>query len=1077
MFGPSVPSFSGHCLTELRAQLQSTLGDSYTLERELGGGGMSRVFVAEETRLRRKVVIKVLSPELAQGISVDRFEREIQTAAALQQANIVPVLTAGDTNGLPYYSMPFVEGESLRARLGRGPLAITEVIGVLRDVSKALAYAHARGVVHRDIKPDNVLLSGGTAVVTDFGIAKAISAAREGTTGGALTQIGTSIGTPSYMSPEQAAGDPSVDNRADLYSLGCMAFELLTGQAPFAGRTPTRTLAAHMGETPAHVAELRPDTPEALADLVMTCLAKEPDARPQQAADVVRVLETITSGGGMPAMPLALLGGRGMFRKALGVYGVAFVAVAILAKAAIVGIGLPDWVFAGSLIMMALGLPMVLWTGYVQRVARRALTATPTYTPGGTRSGTAQGTMATMALRAAPHVSWYRTARGGMYAAGAFVAIVGVFMVLRALGIGPAGSLLAAGRLAKKEPLLLTDFRITGADSSLSRVVSDAVRAGLSESSVISLMPPATLASALQRMQRPSGTRLDLALARDVATREGVKAIVDGDVTGVGSGYIVQLRLVTADSGIELASFRQTGDGPRGLIDAADKLARALREKAGESLRSVHSSPALADVTTSSLEALKKYGEGARANDVDNNFAAAIPPLREAVAIDSTFAMAWRKLSVAMSNAGMPQSGIDSAITRAYRYRDRLTPSERLWTTSFYFTSGPGRDRARAGATLDAALRAGDTSLGVNLANLLISRREFARAESVFRGYQRNYPDRAFGWTNLSWAITNQGRYDEALAVITEAKRRFPQNWTTVTYAVFALDGAHRMHESRRVADEARGGHDPALRSAGFAEVTSLTLLQGPLVSWRTTRAEWRLQDAAIGIKYPPIADSMIVAAVDVHVRGDLPGAVTRLDRSLAAIPLRSLPVVDRPYLEIAKTYARAARPDRARMILAQRQAEVTDTALLREQQPLVHSALGEILLAENKPAEAMAEFRKGDVAPDGPVDECSICLPFNLARGYDAAKQADSAIVMYERYIATPYAFRVALEPEDPMLLAGVHHRLGELYEQQKNAAKAVEHYRAFIDLWKGADAELQPRVTEARRRLQELTPVEKPR
>src|SRR6516162_1847669 len=139
---------------------------------------MSRVFVAEETRLKRKVVVKVLSPELAQGISVERFEREIQTVAALQHANIVPVLTAGDANGLPYYTMPFVEGESLRARLGRGPVPITEVVGILRDVSKALAYAHQRGVVHRDIKPDNVLISGGVAVVTDFGIAKAISAAR-----------------------------------------------------------------------------------------------------------------------------------------------------------------------------------------------------------------------------------------------------------------------------------------------------------------------------------------------------------------------------------------------------------------------------------------------------------------------------------------------------------------------------------------------------------------------------------------------------------------------------------------------------------------------------------------------------------------------------------------------------------------------------------------------------------------------------------------------------------------------------------------------------------------------------------
>jgi serine/threonine-protein kinase len=291
------PDSSEHCLpsSDLRDQLQATLSGSYTLERELGGGGMSRVFVAEELRLKRKVVVKVLSPELAQGISVERFEREIQTVAALQHANIVPVLTAGDSNGLPFYTMPFVDGESLRARLGSGPFPVAEVIGILRDVSKALAYAHQRGVVHRDIKPDNVLISGGVAVVTDFGIAKAISAARTSSGGATLTQIGTSIGTPAYMAPEQAAGDPDIDHRADIYSLGAMAYELLTGHPPFANKLPHQLFLAHASQTPAPIEPQRPDCPKPLAALVMRCLEKDADRRPQNAREVQQALDAVAT--------------------------------------------------------------------------------------------------------------------------------------------------------------------------------------------------------------------------------------------------------------------------------------------------------------------------------------------------------------------------------------------------------------------------------------------------------------------------------------------------------------------------------------------------------------------------------------------------------------------------------------------------------------------------------------------------------------------------------------------------------------------------------------------------------------
>src|SRR4051812_41076092 len=252
---------------------------------------MARVFVARDRALDRRVVVKTLAPDIAAEMSAERFEREIRLAASLQQANILPVISAGEMDGLPYYTMPYVEGESLRARLASGPVPISQAVDILRDVGKALSYAHERGVVHRDIKPDNVLLSGRTAVVADFGIAKAIVAAQEKPAGATLTQLGTAIGTPAYMAPEQAAGDPDTDHRADVYAFGCMAYELLAGQPPFAGLPPHKLLAAHMNETPRDVRELRPDCPAPLAVLVMQCLAKNPDHRPPTADDVLHQLE------------------------------------------------------------------------------------------------------------------------------------------------------------------------------------------------------------------------------------------------------------------------------------------------------------------------------------------------------------------------------------------------------------------------------------------------------------------------------------------------------------------------------------------------------------------------------------------------------------------------------------------------------------------------------------------------------------------------------------------------------------------------------------------------------------------
>jgi serine/threonine-protein kinase len=281
----------------LREQLQAALGGAYTLERELGGGGMSRVFVATETRLGRRVVVKVLRSEIAAGTSAERFEREMALCARCHHPHIVPILASGEVEGLPWFTMPLVEGESLRDRLARdGALPVNEAVRLLAEIADGLAYAHRMGVVHRDIKPENILLQDGHAVVADFGVAKALHAAAVGESAQiTMTGVGVVIGTPAYMAPEQAMGD-AVDHRADLYALGVVAFELLTGRHPFDAITPQAMLSAQLARTPPPVVGARPDCPPALAALVARLLAKDVAGRPATAEAVRADLLAVASG-------------------------------------------------------------------------------------------------------------------------------------------------------------------------------------------------------------------------------------------------------------------------------------------------------------------------------------------------------------------------------------------------------------------------------------------------------------------------------------------------------------------------------------------------------------------------------------------------------------------------------------------------------------------------------------------------------------------------------------------------------------------------------------------------------------
>jgi tetratricopeptide (TPR) repeat protein len=1019
---------------ELRDQLQSALGTAYIVERELGGGGMSRVFAATENALGRKVVIKVVPTEVGAGVNLDRFKREIQLAAGLQHPHIVPVLTAGEMSGVPYYTMPFVEGEPLRAKIARGPLPVADAMNIMRDVAKALGYAHERGVVHRDIKPDNVVLTGGSAAVIDFGIAKAISASRAtaGDTSG-LTQVGTSIGTPAYMAPEQAAADPGADHRADIYSFGCMAYELLAGRPPFSGLPPQKLLAAHMGERPRAIADLRADTPPALAALVMQCLEKDPAERPQNAADILRQLDSVTSTGAMAAMQPFMLSGPGALRRALIVWAVAFVAMVVIAKAAIVGIGLPDWVLPATVTLMALMLPLILATGFTHWIA------------------------------------WKQTVSWCAYAAGGFIAVVGLSMALRAAAVGPFASLLGAGKLKARDKILVADFTANG-DSTLGAAASEAVRADLGQSPIVSIVTPQTVAGALQRMQRAPGTRVDTAVAREIAKREGIKAIVSGDIHAVtGGGFLVTMRLASADSNATLASLSAGASSVTDLIPTIGKLTHQLRGKMGESLKHLQSSSELAQVTTASLPALQKFTEASHLMNVDQDIDRAIPVYKEAIALDTTFASAYRALAIALSNSGRDREGQIGALEKAYAHRDHLPEVEQYLTVATYYTQGPKPDLAKAQKAYEDLLAIRPTQYAAlnNLALLYAQQREFTKAEELLRRSIASNPLALVSYGNLALYLSNEGKLAAAESVYRAQLKasgnnarvafgRVPYLWSRGAYdAVVALADS--------VAKTDPAAQDLLAQKVGAAQVVAAT--RGQLKVALALDKESAAISEKRGFPGAPLETAIDSAMVQTWFYGDNDRALKTLQNGLVRSPLTAIPALSRPYAGLAQVYSLAGRPDLARGMLADFEKNVPSMAPTLAATTR-HSMNATIALAEKRYPDAIAEWRAADTGP------CLTCVEPMLAYSFDLSRQPDSALAAYTRYTS---ATSILNRPNnDQYFLALAYRRLGELWQDKGDKAKAVENYTKFVDLWKNADPELQPKVADAKARLAKLSGVE---
>jgi tetratricopeptide (TPR) repeat protein len=1045
--------------------LAAVLADRYRLERELGGGGMSRVFVATEPALARRVVIKVLPGEIVAGVSAERFAREIQLAASLQQANIVPVLAAGETGGAPWYAMPFVEGESLRARLARGPLDEAQATSVLRDVARALVHAHERGVVHRDIKPDNILLSGESAVVTDFGIAKAFAATRDAREaageGATITQVGTSLGTPAYMAPEQAAGDPGTDHRADLYALGCVAFELLAGRPPFDGRSIHELLVAHLTEPPPALGAARPGVSPGFAALVAQLLAKRPDERPANAREVLRRLDAVTGAGAHDSGALRVVPARSL-GWALTRWATAAVSAYVLARAAVVGIGLPEWTVPLVTGLAGLGLPAVLGTWYVKRTAQRVAATTPMRTPGGTPT---YGTMATLALKASPHVSWRRTRRLGIATAIGVAVLLAAVLVLRQFGLGPAASLLAAGRVKADSRLLVAEFASGGADSALGGVIAQAMRSSLGQSDAVRVVTQSEAAAALRRMTLPATTRLDDSTARAVAERDGIPLVVTGRVTTVGSGFLVSASIVATDSGTVLATLQRGARGADDLLEVVDKVARDVRARLGESLRSVARAPALADVTTGSLPALKAYTRALEVGDLGGDPYAAIPLLREAVRIDTGFAQAWRKIAAYSRTVGLrPAEQFDAAMT-AYRLRDRLAGVERTEVEAYYYRLTDWRRAA------DIYRDAPGVSRN-NYAVILLDGGRLTEALAVLQRQIRE--DSLAGRPPIRQLVLNRAYTMAATGDIVGARRqlaefeRTGQEYTAGRLRAWLAQVSGGVDSLPDAAARLRGSRLLPLRSLGTEIAAAIDGARGRLRAMAAMDAQLRARRDSVN---PGSADAvrarLMTALVAGQLRRDGIGGVAVLDSLLRANPQAAVRAIDSPAPEFAVAYARLGKADRARALLdAWQRSAMPEERLARWAD--WHAAEGEIALAQGRPQLAVAQFRQVAVGDSGAQEPFwTLRGAFGLARAHDRAGAVDSARARYETIArAGETSFDTDFRVGVPTALR----RLGELAEARGDTVEALRRYQAFLALWANADPELQPQVTEVRARAAAL-------
>ncbi len=954
-------------MAAIPADLSAALQDRYRLERELGRGGMATVYLAEDLKHHRKVAVKVLHQDLALVLGAERFLREIEIAARLDHPHILPLYDSGEAGGYLFYVMPNVEGESLRDRLEREKqLPLEDALQIAREVADALAYAHRQNIVHRDIKPANVMLSGGHARVADFGIARAMSAA--GTQ--RLTQTGFAVGTPAYMSPEQAAGSSDIDGRSDLYSLGCMLYEMLAGRPPFTG-APESLVHQHLFAEAQAITSLRPAVP------------------PQVAAAIARALSKTPADRYSPV---------GQFAEALR--------------------------------------PVV--------IAAEPASTTATTVP--------------IPVAAPP-----RKARSPLVYAGiAAVVIVAGLGLARVLKVGPWASLVSRGVIEKRERVILADFDNRTADSTAGATVTELMRIGLSRSQVVSLVDPGQVGRILEMMERDPAQGVSAQTAIEAAERDGVRAVITGEVIPVGTRLALTARVVSVDGKVLVAESEEA-DNADGLTAAVDRLSGRLREKCGETISQAEAAVPLDRVTTGSIEALRTFSQGLRASNQGDQ-TRALQLIDEAIGEDSTFAMAYRKLAVLLNNEGEDRARAVWAASKAYENRERLTEREKYLVVAAYHSVVTGNTDLQISAYRTVLDMYPDDHYALNNLGVIYSNlRDFERAADYYTQALAVDSTLALHYTNLASTLSTLRRFDAADSIARRFEVRFPTN--PLVKLAYTINAAQKGdYDSAAVlvkgllADQKGTVYWEAIAYEWWGH---LDALRGQMASARNRWRDALRITAERGMGGAYVLRSARRALGERFLLDDPAAGRGLLDAALRRYPLKSLPPLDRPYGNLAMAYAAAGDVPRARALLAEyERTPEADHSFDAERWDF--GARGVIALEEGRSAEAVTQFRKFDAG-----NPCATCGDPWIARAYEQAGDPDSAEVYFRRFVDTPSS---ELWYDDAHLAYALR-SLGRIYERRGDVENARAIYSRLARLYQNAEPRFQPVYEEARAALVRLS------